>query len=122
MRRDDDLVRQILLTIEESSDTLSVNRMSIAQASREEIVYHLQLLDDAGFIEAKFLCGDNVVLEVLINRLTWAGHEFLDAVRDDTTWATAKSRVASTVGSASLQILQAVATSIIMAKLGLGPA
>lgn len=117
MKRDDDLVRAFLLAIEASEGPVSLDRLDVPGAGRDEVVYHLKLLDDAGFIQARFLYGDDTTLNVFVSRLTWDGHEFLDAVRDDGVWDSAKSQVASKVGSASLQILQAVATAIVMSRL-----
>ena len=43
--------------------------------------------------------------EGLANRLTWAGHEFLDAARDDATWGKAKTAV-KTAGGVGFEVLK----------------
>jgi len=48
------------------------------------------------------------------DRLTWQGYDFLDAVRSDAVWSKTKSTIAATVGSASLEVVKAVAVSIAM--------
>ena len=41
-------------------------------------------------------------------RLTWAGHEFLEASRDDTRWEKAKEEVTGKVGGMVFEILKQV--------------
>lgn len=52
-------------------------------------------------------------------RLSWPGHEFLNAVRDDTVWVKTKEKIASTVGTASVSVLSQVAGAIARGLLGL---
>ena len=51
--------------------------------------------------------------------MTWRGHEFLDAVRDDTVWKKTKDKVASSGVTATVEILTQVATGIVKQMLGL---
>jgi hypothetical protein len=52
--------------------------------SRDEITYHVMLLDEAAFIEAEDLTTmDGVCWKP--KRLTYTGHEFIDAARSDTS-------------------------------------
>ena len=55
---------------------------------------------------------------VTITRLTWAGHEFLDASRENHTWDQAKDAI-NKVGGASISIWLALLTQLIEKKLGL---
>lgn len=120
MIRDDELVREILLRVEASQESpLTIDGLGITDYDRAEIGYHLQLLEEAGYIVAGFAYGDNVVQEALVDRLTWDGHEFLDAIRNETVWAETKSTVAAAVGSASLEVVKAVATAVSLKMMGL---
>ena len=120
MVRDNDLVRDILLKIEAAQKSpLVIDDLGITDYDREAIGYHLQLLEEVGYIVANFAYGDNVVQEALIDRLTWDGHEFLDTIRSDSVWAQTKSTVAATVGSASIEVIKAVATAVALRMLGL---
>jgi hypothetical protein len=86
MRRDMDLIREILLFTETGQET-SDNR----NLSRQEVAYHFWLLKDAGYVDALIQRDEkNVPIGFHINSLTWEGHEFLDAMRDDTLWKKAK--------------------------------
>jgi hypothetical protein len=51
-------------------------------------------MKDAGLIEAAIAKGpDGSPAGAVIIRMTWAGHDFLDAARDDTVWRKAKDNV-----------------------------
>ena len=53
----------------------------------EERAYHVQLLIDAGLVEGMAIRGANGEFTgAAVSRLTWAGHDFLDAARDKKTW------------------------------------
>ena len=81
--------------------------MAVDGFSEQQVDYHLVLLRDAGFIGAKRgLSGD-----WSISALTWEGHEFLDAVRDDGTWKKTKAS-AGKVGSWSVSMLGDIAKAI----------
>lgn len=46
-------------------------------------------------------------------RLTSQGHDYLDAIRDQGIWAKTKDVVAKTGGSATLEIVKALATGLL---------
>ena len=51
--------------------------------------------------------------------MTWSGHDMLDAFGNDTVWAKTKTKVSSTVGTASLEIVKAVAEGVTKSMLGI---
>jgi hypothetical protein len=109
MKRDMDLIRELLLWAEEPSDDAdkaSDLANAVAATGREpaECFYNLTLLLDAGFIIGKPLLGD----DFYVQRMTWQGHEFLDAVRDDGTWKKTKEG-AQQVGSWTVGLLMDLA-------------
>ena len=82
MKRNWDLIRQILLRLEaEESATAHLLPQAVDGFDAELVGYHLDLMDQAGLLLAKKTGGSIVAL-----RLTWAGHELLDGIRRDTTW------------------------------------
>jgi hypothetical protein len=92
MKRHPDLVRQILLELEKEPYKGQPIPIKMDDYSNDEIVYHVMLLNEAGLIEAFDLgIGDVSWMPV---RLTWSGHEFLDAARDDERWDRAKEAMA----------------------------
>ena len=84
MKRDMDLVREILLAVEEEPSYRSKINLEIAGHSREEVSYHVLLLAEANLIEAEVSARQ--AAEHKPKRLTWEGHEFLEAIRQETRW------------------------------------
>ena len=72
----------------------------------------LDLLAEAGFITIEMQGGGGVVM---VGDITWAGHDFLDAVREPQVWAETKSR-AEKVGGWTVGILTDIAKGYIKAK------
>jgi hypothetical protein len=116
MKLDKDLVREILLAVEASDhDPRGWMTLDLPGHNLQELSYHVQLLDEAGFIEAQEL-SSNDGYEWQPKRLTYEGHEFLNTVRDDEIWRRTKE-TATKVGAASVQALFAIATAAVKQKL-----
>ncbi|MNP51307.1 hypothetical protein D3C76_1456130 [compost metagenome] len=115
---DRDCVRNVLLSIEslESGQKITSDNISnvsfLDPYSKEVIVYTIERLDEAGFINVKFLRTLGGEDPFLITSLTWDGHQFLDNIRDDGVWKETK-KVTSKVASVSLGILSDVAASVL---------
>ena len=116
MKRDPDLVRELLLALEEKSDNRLVNDLEVDGYSKEEVQYHLILMHEAGLVRGETSRRGSVSLvvkHVSPAGLTWNGHEFLEAARNDTFWQKAKERVKSNSGALSMDVLKAVLFSMI---------
>ena len=85
-----DLVRQILLAIENLESVDQPVDLNFDEHSSEEVSYHVMLLDEADLIDAVEAAEFGTSSRWFPMRLTWQGHEFLDAARDDTRWNKAK--------------------------------
>jgi hypothetical protein len=124
MKRDMELIREILLRIEETDD---VAERPIPPERIQIIGYHLYLLLDAGFITGidlrdDHLDGQYTWYHTPMPRLTWAGQEFLDAARDESTWKQAKERLAKagkTISTVTINVLSALLIDISRRQLGL---
>lgn len=114
MKRDMDLLRALLLKIEEMpfSGGHLMGEIQIPGHSDEEVCYHAQLAQDAGLIEARFL---KPTTYFAVERLTYAGHEFLDLARDDTRWASAKEKVEIATGTLTIEALKTALSLMIQA-------
>jgi hypothetical protein len=87
VKRDLDLIRTILIAVESGDPKAEL------PCTQEEFAYHAALLKDAGLIEgAVALDNKGQPRAAHITRLTWTGHEFLDAARNDTVWNAAKDK------------------------------
>lgn len=117
-----DLIRTILLKVE-ADETLAgsfqrVNAATfgITDHTDAEVIYHLVMLVEAGFLAANIKLAR--VGEIVVSRLTWNGHEFLDDIRDPEIWQRTKER-AKSVASIGLGFLWEIAKAELKKKLGL---
>ncbi len=106
MKRELDLARQLILDIEGHGPdcTLSVLRTGAAHDADERIRYHLRLLIDAGLVKEL----DRTASGVPCVRLTHAGHELAELVRNEARWREAKWLVQEQTGGLSLAVIKAV--------------
>ena len=124
MTRDDDLIRTLMLVLEQASNYVN-DGLVVEGYSRDQVAYHLGLIVRAGYAEGPGVrygsTGSNstIPLNVVITRLSPAGHDFIASLRDDTVWAKVKERLAKVGGSASLEIIGQVGTAITKQMLGL---
>jgi hypothetical protein len=101
MKRDMDLIRLLLLQVE-SQNTIS----EIPGYSVEDVMYNANLILEADLAHGPepLYQGDKIV-SVDLDRLTWEGHDFLDAARDDTLWKKAKEKFMKPAVSWSFSVL-----------------
>ncbi|MFD2514524.1 DUF2513 domain-containing protein [Pontibacter locisalis] len=119
MRRDIDLIRKILLEVE-MQDTLSENlSLEIEGASKKEISYHVKLLAQAGYLEANNNSTRDSPDEWNPICLTWQGHEFLDAARDNTIWNKTKVRIGEKLPSITFDVLKSMLIVTLKQQFGL---
>lgn len=119
MKRDMDLIRKLLLFCEgiEGNDVSSSTLLE--GYAEEQIRYHAYLLVDAALAKGMNVSHLGCVLpQYLLNSLTWAGHEFLDAARDETTWNKAKT-VFTSIGGFMLPVLIELLLKSMKEKVGL---
>ncbi len=118
MRRNFDLIRAIALKVEESSESpLGWIELEIDGFSDEEVSYHVMLMDEAGILVGQNLSSGELCWRP--KRLTWVGHEFVEAARDDKLWKQALTKIGGAVSGVSFQVLVQVLTSLALGALGL---
>lgn len=104
MKRDDDYIRKIMLELEESDDfRLAIQETLSSTAEEQKLIYHVQLLCDAGLFKTN---GHGTY------RLSSQGHDFLDAIRDDTVWRKTKEGAAS-VGGLTIGMMKDLAIAYV---------
>jgi len=106
MKRDMDLIRNILLRIEKyphfpsylNKEEVNDNPISLEfkHYDEETINYHIKLLVEAGIVE-KF---PKASYPYVPRGLTWDGHEYLDLMKDESAWEQAKEMMKKTGGMA----------------------
>lgn len=125
MRLNADCVRDLMIACENipynQSEDMSffLKQKSMEKYQREDIYYSMEKLSEAGFVEFTRFKAWGVPFDGLFTNITWEGHKFIDTIRSDTVWNKTKEKVSSSVGSASLQVLSSVASSIALKLLGL---
>lgn len=117
MKRDMDLIRQIVLHVEEH-DNLSFD---IPDYDEQVIAYHVRLLVEAGLLHAATATtlDGRIHLQDVRTALTWPGHEFLDAARDEGRWTEAKRLTKEKAGSITMTALTQILTRLMMQALGM---
>lgn len=119
MRLKHECVRDVLLCLEEnlglydSITTADINQ-KLSKHSHEDIIYTCDKLDEAGYIKTY---GD-LGYDILITKITFFGHEFLDSIRDNSVWNEVKSK-SKKLASISLSTLFELAKQVCLSKLGL---
>lgn len=121
MKRDMDLIRRILASVEEKPALEPLEGLHYpGEYTDPTIVAHVKLLADAGWIEGGVV--DYIGMDmphVRIERLTNAGHDFIGFARNDTTWKKARARVKKLSMSISLDLFLDVLKSVARHQLGL---
>lgn len=132
MKRDWDLIRKLMVEIEEYPHfhiDMPFNHETAADklAYASEIVdYHVTLLADAGLLLAPKresaparIGGIRRWRADVVLGLSWAGHEFLDTVRDDTIWEKTKKQLIGKGAELSFELIKQTALFFIKQHLSL---
>lgn len=122
MKRDLELIRYLLLTLEESSSLDSIDSSDLVNDyyDGQAISYHVHLLIDCNFIIAEDItCIGDDYSQFQILRLTSNGHDYLDHIRDNKIWTATKEKLGSLLTSASLQVVSATALEVIKLQIGI---
>jgi hypothetical protein len=107
MKRDMDLVRQILIAIEDHEHGFAPEVIEVPGYTEETVGYHLVLMAEAGLIRASDTTSfGEQSPSALPERLTWAGHEFIANARNERVWAKVKATVMAKGGSVSFEVLK----------------
>ena len=101
MKRDMDLVRELLLCVESDGNLTTLFK----RYSQEVVIGHLEIMLDANLLVGNvqsYLDGSE---SAIVQRLTWAGHEFLDNARNDTVWNKVTATIKNAATTASFEVL-----------------
>lgn len=114
MKRDMDLVRNLLIITEEAERPIDPRYdCGLGKCSEDTIVYHVELLESQGLIDcnvSKAMGGVCTVCEIVA--LTWDGADYLDAIRDPGVWSNTKKVIKDTVKSTTMMAIKQIAVMV----------
>ena len=120
MHRDLDLLRKIVLAIEDAPGGWAPRRLEVDGYTRSQISYHAHLLVDAGLAEGRDVTHQQSEgPEALITSLTWSGHEFAEAARDESRWNKALGVVQEKGGAVTMGVLTQLLISLMKGAFGI---
>lgn len=115
MRRDAELIRRILLSVDGAAVGAPCRSDAIAgdgPETTEAIAYHVELLRQAGFLDVAHVGTLRQPASQL--SLTWRGHEFLELIRRDDVWLAVRQ-----VGDVPFELLELLARREVAKQVGL---
>lgn len=117
MKRNWEIIREILTKLEDLPNTDSALELNyFPKENAFEYSYHMELLIEAGLVEGRMsraLGGGPT--HFFAQRLTWSGHEFLDAIRSETVWNKTKNAFSSRGIDMTFDLVKSVAADISVA-------
>lgn len=131
MKLNNECIRAVMLKIEEVQEfslnddglierdylTLETLCEDLPDHSKEDIFYSLYNLEQAGYVNMSVQwASGGVVYHCVINYMTFAGHEFLDRIRDPKHWSIIKGGL-SAVRNYSLDAINAIAGGVTSAAI-----
>lgn len=125
MKRDLDLLRKILLAIENANEFYYYNGIPLLASdigcpNLNLVSFHVSLLVDNNYIEVlNVTCCGIAYDDYMIKRLTADGCDYLDNIRNDTIWNKTKEAISNVGGTCALDIVKSIAGKIILSQVGI---
>lgn len=125
MKRDLDLIRKILLAIENVDSLCYYN--GIQQLAEDIdctdlalVSFHVTLLIDNDYIDViDISCCGVEYDDYMIKRLTADGCDYLDNIRNDTVWNKTKELLSKVGGTCALELVKTISGKVILSQLGI---
>ncbi len=113
MKRDLEILRAILLALETQTDSSGLTANRIPGFPTDQVNYNLTLLIEERFVRGNITrtsgqAGGGVAYG---QRLEWAGHDLLDAIRSPKVWEETKATI-DKVGAFSIGLVKELAMAI----------
>lgn len=115
---DHDCVREILLAVEQCpfNQTLNLEKLvdKLPDFDEETIWYACLKLGEGGLLDIMTvpIMGSNLPGIKQITSMTYEGHEFLDTIREKTSWEKTKE-IAKKTGAGSIRLLGEIAKEVV---------
>lgn len=121
MRLSPDCMRDVLLVAEDHvplNGSLSMgNLLSLLPSySKDELTYTCLKLNEGNLLNILKMDSDNGTSVANISDITYEGHQFLENIRNQSTWETVKQKL-SLLGSSSVPVIMSVASQLMIEKI-----
>jgi hypothetical protein len=125
MKRDMDLIRNILLTCESHDSGYAPKELKIDSYTEEQIGFHVHLMGQAGLLETIDITTlSSRSPSAVPSRITWEGYEFLEACKNEGNWQKVRSAAQASGGfvlSAAKDVLVRLLAISLAQQVGLKP-
>jgi hypothetical protein len=91
MKRDWEVIRTILLRVEEGTGDKDVSSGDFAPMDEALVAYNMWLLIESGMVEGGGRPLGMGPPGAFVNRMRWPGHELLDTIRGESAWTRIKA-------------------------------
>lgn len=105
MKRDMNLIRRIVLAVEALPDGEALQELTGVPAF--DLAAHAVWLKEAGLVQGQAMAGTGSFATVThLQRLTWEGADFADAIRNESLWKRAVEKVLHSGASFTFEVLR----------------
>lgn len=116
MKRDMDLVRRLLLAIEENDSGFAPRELKVEGYTEEQIGYHAHLMIQGGLVNgADVTVMGSTSPQAMVSSMTWA---VLDSARDEKRWSEARGLL-DKIGGATFTVWTNVLSHLVLKNLGI---
>lgn len=120
MKRDFNLIRKILLDVQSFPPNNRDSSLEYEGEYDKDIVNeHIELLIEAGLLKGHVVKSMNGILQIAVSGLTWDGHNFIDAARNDVIWKKAFDVLKDKGVDATFDVLKTLLGSMTLKAMGL---
>lgn len=121
MRRNMDLVREILIEVSKSDKEVSASEIAekSSKYSLEEIIYNMKIMGEGNLINVHIDERGVGVVDVTVLDITWCGNDFLDSISSSEIWEKIKNNFSDKIINIPFDILTSLAKLYLKSKLGL---
>lgn len=114
MKRDIDLIREILLQVEATPSNNMWKAKPLLGCDVTDVVAHVRLAQDAGLLEAIFTkTGTHAVVQRMLND----GYDFLEQSKLPSRWEKAKSKIVTESLPMTVDIFKSVLVKLVQEQL-----
>ena len=117
MKRDLRLMRDLLLALEKHNDfPVQPSELNMPGQDWQSLIEHLKILESGGLITGKYV-GWKTGGTFLVQGITYAGHDYIETIRNDGIFNRALSFIKENSFPATLSILKDDCAKLLLEKL-----